>query len=58
MHKSLSHGFTPDVNVLDLLRSNVLSLCQLKDVLLTVHDLQRAVLSKDNKAQKFSMHCV
>lgn len=45
MYKSLSHGLTPDVDVLDLLRGNVLSLCQLKDVLLTVHNLQSAVLS-------------
>lgn len=48
MYKSLSHSFTPDVDVLDLLRGNVLSLCQLKDVLLTVHNFQCAILSDHN----------
>lgn len=44
MHKYLRHRITPHVDVLYLLRSNVLALCQLKDVLLSVHNLQGAIL--------------
>lgn len=44
MNKDLSQGGAAAVNVLDLLRSDVLSLCQFKDVLFSVDDLQSAVL--------------
>lgn len=44
MNEDLSHGVAVDVDVLDLLGSDVLALSQLKDVLLPVDDLQRAVL--------------
>lgn len=44
MHKHLGHCVAPHINVLDLLRGNVLALGQLEDVLLPVHDLQGAVL--------------
>lgn len=39
VYEGLWHSFTPDVNVLDLLWSDVFSLSQLKNVLLTVHEL-------------------
>jgi hypothetical protein len=44
MDKDLGHRVAPDVDVLDLLRGNVLSLSQLEDVLLPVHDLQNTIL--------------
>ena len=44
MNVELGERFAPDVDVLNLLGRDVLSLCQLKDVLLPVNDLQRAVL--------------
>ena len=44
MHEDLCHCITPEVDILYLFRSNVLPLCQLKDVLLPVHDLQCAIL--------------
>lgn len=47
MHKHLHHCITPRVDVLDLLRSDVLALGQLENVLLPVDDLQRAVLWRD-----------
>lgn len=46
MHVELRHWLTPDVDVLNLLRRNVLALRQLKDVLLPVDDLQGAVLQE------------
>ena len=46
MNIELSHRFAPDVDVLDLLRGDVLALCQLEDVLLPVNDLQRSVLQE------------
>lgn len=46
MHVELRHWLTPDVDVLDLLRRNVLALRQLKDVLLPIDDLQGAVLQE------------
>lgn len=42
--KHLSDRFTSQVDVLDLLRCYVFSLCQFKDVLLPVNDLQGAIL--------------
>lgn len=44
MYEGLRHSFTPDVDVLDLLWSDVFSLSQLENVLLTVHELQSAIL--------------
>lgn len=44
MNIELSHRFAPDVDVLDLLRGDVLALRQLEDVLLPVNDLQCSVL--------------
>lgn len=44
----LSHGFAPDVDVLDLLGGDVLALRQLEDVLLPVNNLQRAILQQTN----------
>lgn len=44
MDVELGHRLTADVNVLYLLRGDVLSLGQLKDVLLPVNDLQCTVL--------------
>lgn len=46
MHVELRHWLTPDVDVLNLLRRNVLALRQLKDVLLSIDDLQGAVLQE------------
>lgn len=45
MHKHLQHGDAASVHVLDLLRSNVLALRQLEDVLLPVDDAQSPVLT-------------
>lgn len=45
VHKHLSHGVAPHVDVLDLLGRNILALGQLEDVLLPVHDLQGAILT-------------
>lgn len=42
--KHLSHRLTSQVDVFDLFRSDVLSLCQFEDVLFPVYDLQSAVL--------------
>lgn len=47
VHVELCHWLTPDVNVLDLLRGDVLALGQLEDVLLPVDDFQRAVLHEN-----------
>ena len=44
MHKDLGHCVTPGVDILYLLWCNVLSLGQLEDVLLPVHNSQSAVL--------------
>ena len=44
MDKHLSDRFTSLVDVFNLLRSYVLSLCQFKDVLFPVDDLQGAIL--------------
>lgn len=44
MHVELCHGLTPDVDVLYLLRRDVLALRQLEDVLLPIDDFERAVL--------------
>lgn len=38
VHVELCHGLTPDVDVLYLLRRDVLALRQLEDVLLPVND--------------------
>lgn len=46
MNIELSHRFAPDVDVLDLLRGDVLALRQLEDVLLPVNDLQCSVLQE------------
>lgn len=46
MNIELCHRLTPDVDVLDLLRGDVLALRQLEDVLLPVNDLQCAVLQE------------
>lgn len=47
VHVELCHWLTPDVNVLNLLRGDVLALGQLEDVLLPVDDFQRAVLHEN-----------
>lgn len=44
MNIKLRHRLAPNVDVLDLLRGDVLALCQLENVLFPVNDLQRAVL--------------
>lgn len=44
MHIELCHRLTPNVDVLNLLRGDVFTLCQLEDVLLPVNDFQCAVL--------------
>lgn len=49
MNVELRHRFTPDVDVLDLLRGDVLALRQLEDVFFPVDDLQRAVLHQTTK---------
>lgn len=46
MHIELCHRLTPNVDVLYLLRGDVLALRQLEDVLLPVNDFQRAVLQE------------
>lgn len=46
MHKHLEDGNRTHVDVLYLLWSDVLSLAQLEDVLLSVDDAQRAVLTQ------------
>ena len=46
MHKHLQHRHAAHVNVLDLLRSNVLSLGQLEDVLLPVDDAESPILEE------------
>lgn len=46
VHIQLRHGLTPNVNVLYLLRGDVLALRQLEDVLLPVNDFQCAVLQR------------
>lgn len=46
VHVELRHWLTPDIDVLYLLRRDVLALRQLKDVLLPVDDLQGAVLQE------------
>lgn len=48
MHIELSHWLTPDVNVLNLLRGNVLALRQLENVFLPVDDFQCAILQKND----------
>lgn len=48
MHIELSHWLAPDVNVLNLLRGNVLALRQLENVLLPVDDFQCAILQKND----------
>lgn len=44
MYKNLQHWSTPDVDIFYLLWSNVFSLGQLEDVLLTVNNLQSSIL--------------
>lgn len=44
MHIELCHRLTPNVDVLNLLRGDVFTLCQLEDVLLPVNDFQCAIL--------------
>ena len=46
MNIELCHRFTPYVDVLNLLRGDVLALRQLEDMLLPVNDLQCAVLQE------------
>lgn len=46
MNIKLCHRLTPYVNVLYLLRGDVLALRQLEDVLLSVNDFQRPVLQQ------------
>lgn len=46
MHIELCHRLTPNVDVLYLLRGDVLALRQLEDVLLPVNDFQCAVLQE------------
>lgn len=46
MNIELCYRFTPNVDVLDLLRGDVLALCQLEDVFLPVNDLQCTILEK------------
>lgn len=52
MHEYLGHRVAVGVNVLDFLRGNVFSLSQLEDVLLSVNDLQSAVLPKKKNAAR------
>lgn len=47
MHVELCHWYTSDVDVLDLLGGDVLTLRQLEDMLLPVDDLQRAILHEE-----------
>lgn len=49
MNIKLCHRFTPNVDVLDLLRGDVLALRQLEDMLLPVDDLQRAILQEERR---------
>lgn len=44
MDIDLSHSTAPHVDVLYLFRGDVLALCQLKDMLLPINDLQRPIL--------------
>lgn len=53
MNKELCHRITPGVDVLYLLRCDVLPLSQFKDVLFPVHNLQGAVLETHNSAAAF-----
>lgn len=46
MNIELCHRLTPNVDVLNLFRGDVLALCQLEDVLLPVNDLQCAILQE------------
>lgn len=46
MNIELCHRLTPNVDVLNLLRGDVLALRQLEDVLLPVNDLQCAILQE------------
>ena len=46
MNIELCHRFAPNVDVLDLLRGDVLALCQFENVFLPVDDLQCAILQK------------
>ena len=46
VHKHLQYRHTACVNILDLLRGDVLALRQLEDVLLPIDDSQGAVLIK------------
>lgn len=57
MNEDLSHGVAVDVDVLDLLGSDVLALSQLKDVLPPVYDLQSAVLRhEEDKIKEVFLH--
>lgn len=60
MNIELCHRFTPDVDVFNLLRGDVLALRQLKDVLFPVDDLQRAILqqAKLRKHKKNDLHVI
>lgn len=46
MNEHLEHRNTTQVDIFDLLWSDVLPLSQLEDVLLPVNDAQRAILTK------------
>lgn len=46
MYKYLGHWITAIIDGFYLLRSDVLSLCQLENVLLSVDDLQAAILTR------------
>lgn len=57
MYEGLHYSFTPDVNILNLLWGDVFSLSQLKNVLLTVHNLQSAVLWRWNISREEMREC-
>lgn len=46
VHEHLQHGDATHVDILYLLRGDVLSLCQLEDVLFSVDDAQRPILAE------------
>lgn len=56
MHIDLCHRITPHKDIFYLFRSNVLALGQLEDVLLPVHDLQRAILWTHTLTQFVFVH--
>lgn len=50
MNKHLGHGVAANIDVFNFLRGDVLSLCQLKNVFLSVNNLQSAILQGTTRA--------